>query len=257
MAMAVFALTSVAANYQLSGMQLVPGAKEMLQKNVADFNEKIMSNDPSVISRTSTDSKGNVWTGRFLNYGPNWHTYFTMSDGSKPTWEDMPFYEVSAIVFHRDAQGNLVNWYQGILFYPAKSVLVEGEDTSLEGSTPCPIDVLVESGYDKFAVMEAGYVNMYDETTWGMINNEWFGVQSVFNGTYGYPDAGSALTISRYDRAASEIGMLWQGTWTEDGADTTSGSFATSFDGEAFITGFDKTTFNGDFTEQKPYCPLR
>ena len=57
MAMAVFALTSVAANYQLSGVKLIPGAKEQLQKDFANFEAKVMADDESVMTRSYTEER--------------------------------------------------------------------------------------------------------------------------------------------------------------------------------------------------------
>lgn len=252
MAMAVFALTSVAANYQLSGMQLAPEAKAQLQKDFESFEAKVLAGDESVITRSYTDPNGNVWQGRFLNYGADWFTMFTYNDGSQATFEDMPWYRVAAICAQYDESGYAVNFYYGYLLYPPHWIFGESS-LPLEETEPLAISELETSGYNKFGVQEAGYVGMYDDYTWGIINGEWMGVQSMFRGAYGYMEPGSTLTISNYDETTSSIGMKWQGAYYEEGAATTSGAFALNYDGTAFITGFKPMTFNGDFTQIHMY----
>ena len=252
MAMAVFALTSVAANYQLSGVKLIPGAKEQLQKDFANFEAKVMADDESVMTRSYTDNSGNVWQGKFLNYGADWHTMFTYSDGSNPPFEEMPWFRVAAIVAQYGADGYAVNLYYGYLLYPPHWIF---EDAAMpkEETTALPIEDLEISGLNKFMVLDEGQVGMVDNYTWGIINGEWMGIQCMFKGTIGYMEPGSALTITNYNETASSIGMKWQGSWYEEGAASTSGSFAVNYDGTAFITGFKPMTFTGDFTEIHMY----
>lgn len=255
MAMVMFAATSFAVNFKsVSGMEFIPGAKEMIQQNISDFNNKVLSDDASLISRSSVDNNGVVWEARLLSYGPNWHQYFSNEDGSgHMEFEECPFYEVLAATYCFDEAGDTYNMYQAVLFWPSRYLLGLSDDSTYEGAEPATIDELIESGYNTFITMEEGYINMYDKTHFGMINSYWFDVPSLFKGVYGYIDAGTQLTVSNYIKNDSAIDLQWSGTWTEDGAASSSGAFATKFSGTAFISGFEPVIFNGDFTELHIY----
>ena len=234
--------------------ELIPEAKEQIQRNLTECALTINNaNDNVIATRSYTDPSGKVWQAQIMNFGPNWYKYFKFGE-EMATWEDLPYFEVAVVTSYSDPKdGMIINWYQGVLFWPSKYALGLTDDISFESAEPATINEIINSEYKGlFRTMKPGETGKYDRKTLGMINGQWFRTECLFNGTPGFIDKGSRLTLSNYVSENNSIGIKWQGSWSENGAETTSGQFAVAYDGEAFIT-VEKSTYKGDFTHLHIY----
>lgn len=250
MAMVVFAATSFAVNFKpVSAHQMTAEGKAKVQQHFQEFNPNKLAEGVEVIAtRSYVDQNGTTWYAELLNYGPNLHEYFLGESEDRATFAELPFYEVLSVMYSLNAEGNAYdNLYQALLCWPSTYLVGATDDPSKEAAECISIQDLISEGYNTFVVQPQGY--LMSETNYGILNAQWFGVPSLFKGKQGYMDEDSFFTFSNYDKDNSTIDLQWNGTWSEEGATSSAGSFAQKFSGAANIQGFEQLNIKGDFTE--------
>ena len=286
MASLAVGLSAMAVNgpFKVENKEVTPNPlrlAEIRSEMNSEFNHinatEVESND-EMYTRSWTDSKGNVWILQIELYKDFVGDYFglTYNDGTKPTIDDLPYFPAFYMLRKLNATQDQV--LDGVMFYlcwPTKYLYSqifewEGPWEEVDGYKDIPADdrdfspvTLNElannaNGCRLFTETKAGYFDgSLDKatgywSTWAIVNCEWMGITSMYNGSSTYATVvtdsrASTVSFSYYDKEEDSVGanniIYMQNTNTNATV-----TLNADFNGLAEVEGFEaRTVVTPDF----------
>lgn len=240
----------VAHSSQCSNLQI--GASSIRISDIHfeyDYHEtQNLSESRAIVLETLSfvDDFGQLTKAEILNYGKI--EGLKNSSGKIIDWEDFQIFKVKVSVSEYDSFETLQNQYVGILCWPSKYLIDMAKKSDDDAQEPATIQDLITAGYNEFATMPYGYIGLYDDAHFGILNGESSGTTSRFNSKEGFIEEASKLKLSSYNPVNQTINIQWNGTYHLESS-STSQVFSAEYGGEAFISGIERQNYSLDFDE--------